>query len=56
MGMPEVTLKDVINHLHAMEERLSRRFDVIDNRLDAQKIQMTQTEAKLSWQIDALDK
>ena len=59
----EITLKTVLDHMTAMEQRLSGRFNGVDARLSAiegrlggieQKL--SHAEAKLSWQIDAIDK
>lgn len=52
----DVSLSDVIDHIQAMEQRLTRRIDVVDAQLSALKTQLTQAEAKLSWQIDIVDK
>jgi hypothetical protein len=48
----EITLKDVLDHMSAMEQRLSGEMKAVDKRLSGQ---ISSVEANLGRQIDAID-
>ena len=52
----EITLKTVLEHIAAMEQRLSGRLGGVETRLGGVERRIEALDASLSQQIDGIDK
>lgn len=56
MADNEITLGTVMEHLHAMEDRINKRFDGVDSCLTRIDGTLDRMERNLTRQIDGIDK
>ena len=56
MADTDITLGTIMEHLRAMEDRINKRFESVDFRLDRIESDQQRMERNLTRQIDAIDK
>jgi hypothetical protein len=52
----DISLKTVLDHLSAMEQRLAGRFDTVEKRFGQVDQKLQVVEANLTRQIDGIDR